>query len=54
MFTQSSAATALSSNVSPGAAYSNSQRFFGTDPNTSTAWTIAGRNAAKFGEKLIV
>jgi hypothetical protein len=54
MFTQSSAATVLSSNVSPGAAYSNSQRFFGTDPNTSTAWKIAGRNAAKFGQKLIV
>jgi hypothetical protein len=50
----STGTSTTSSNVSPGASYNNYQAFFGTDPHTSSAWTIAGRNAAFFGEKLIV
>lgn len=52
-FVKSSAATALSSPITPSATYQNHQRFFGTDPNTSAAWTVAGRNAAEFGMKEI-
>jgi hypothetical protein len=49
----SSGSSALSSGISPGANYLNAQSFQGTDPNTSSAWTIAGRNAAEFGYKFI-
>ena len=50
----STGTSTTSSNVTPGAAYSNFQSFFGTDPHTNASWTIAGRNASYFGEKLIV
>lgn len=52
-FVKSSAATALSSTITPSASYVNHQRFFGTDPNTSAAWTVGGRNGAEFGYKEI-
>jgi hypothetical protein len=52
-YVKSSSATALSSNISPSAGYKNHQRFFAQDPNTTAAWTVAGRNAAEFGYKLI-
>lgn len=52
-YTLSSGNSALSSPISPGATYLNAQTFQGTDPNTGVAWTVAGRNAAQFGYKLI-
>jgi hypothetical protein len=52
-FVKSASATALSSAITPSGSYVNHQRFFGTDPNTSAAWTVAGRNAAEFGYKEI-
>src|ERR1700734_3440969 len=38
----SSGNSAVSSSISPNSSYINHQRFFGTDPNTSPGWTIAG------------
>ena len=52
-YTLSGGTSALSSDISPGANYLNEQTFQGTDPHTGVAWTLAGRNAAEFGYKLI-
>jgi hypothetical protein len=52
-YTLSGGSSALSSAITPLSSYDNEQTFQGTDPNTGVAWTIAGRNAAQFGYKLI-
>ena len=52
-FVKSSSATALGASISPSSGYKNHQSIFPTDPNTSSAWTVAGRNAAEFGVELI-
>src|SRR3984957_2887765 len=52
-FVKSSSATALGASISPGASFKNHQSIFQTDPNTSAAWTVSGRNAAEFGMKEI-
>lgn len=43
----------LSAPFTPGSNYINHQSFVGTDPNTGSAWTVSGRNAAEFGYKEI-
>lgn len=52
-YTLSSGSSAVSSAQTPGANYDNIQTFQGKDPNTSTAWTIVGLNAAEFGYEFI-
>lgn len=50
---KSSSATQDGTAFTPTSSYLNHQTIFPTDPNTSAAWTVAGRNAANFGYKLI-
>ena len=50
-YVKSGSSTALGAAFTPSGAYTNHQSIFGTDPNTSAAWTITGRNAAEFGIK---
>jgi hypothetical protein len=49
---KSSSATADGTGFTPSASYTNHQSHFATDPNTSAAWTVSGRNAANFGYKI--
>lgn len=50
---ESAAAVANGTAFSVSGSYVNHQTLFTLDPNTSAAWTVSGRNAAKFGYKLI-
>ena len=52
-FVKSGVSTALSAGVSGTASYNNHQSFFGTDPATGIAWTVAGRNSMEGGFKFI-
>jgi len=50
---ESASATADGTAFTVSGSYVNHQTLFTLDPNTSAAWTVSGRNAAKFGYKLV-
>lgn len=50
---KSASATADGTGFTPSASYLNHQSHFAVDPNTSAAWTVSGRNAAKFGYTIV-
>ncbi len=52
-FVLHSGSSVLSPGINPAAGYSNHQSLFALDPNTSAAFTVAGRNATEFGYKFI-